>query len=67
MLKRLFLFSILLVSCISLLAQQAKTISGVVLDASTGEILIGVSVFEPGTTNGTVTDVDGNYTIKINF
>ena len=66
MLKRLFLFSVLLVSCISLLAQQAKTISGVVLDASTGEILIGVSVFEPGTTNGTVTDVDGNYTIKIN-
>ncbi|MDU1892809.1 MAG: TonB-dependent receptor [Dysgonomonas sp.] len=66
MLKRLFLFSVLLVTCVSLLAQQAKTISGVVTDASTGETLIGVSVFEPGTTNGTVTNVDGTYTIRVN-
>ncbi|MBK5722139.1 TonB-dependent receptor [Dysgonomonas sp. Marseille-P4677] len=65
MFKRLFLFSVLLTACISLLAQHAKKISGVVTDASTGETLVGVSIFEPGTTNGTVSDIEGNYTITV--
>lgn len=65
MLKRLFLFCFLLTSCAVLFAQQAKTISGVVTDATTGETLIGVSVYESGTTNGTATDIDGNYTINV--
>ncbi len=39
------------------------TISGVVKD-SEGETLIGVNVVVSGTTNGTITDVDGKYTIK---
>ena len=39
---------------------QTKTITGVVVDA-TGEPVIGASVLEVGTTNGTITDVDGNY------
>jgi TonB-linked SusC/RagA family outer membrane protein len=49
----------------SISAQQSKTLSGIVTDASTGEILIGVSVFEPSTTNGTVTDANGEYTLSI--
>ncbi len=44
---------------------QAITVSGVVVDA-TGEPLIGVSVREKATTNGTITDLDGRFSLKIN-
>ena len=44
---------------------QGKTIKGQILD-ETGESMIGVSVLVKGTTIGTVTDFDGNYTIKAN-
>ncbi len=43
---------------------QAQTISGTVKDA-TGEPVIGATVMEQGTQNGTVTDFDGNYTITL--
>ncbi|MDE5712449.1 MAG: TonB-dependent receptor, partial [Muribaculaceae bacterium] len=39
-------------------------ISGTVLD-QTGEPVIGATVMEKGSTNGTSTDVDGNFTIKV--
>ncbi|MGL5620406.1 MAG: SusC/RagA family TonB-linked outer membrane protein, partial [Tannerellaceae bacterium] len=42
--------------------QQSKTIKGTVVD-ETGEPLIGVSIAVKGTTNGTVTDMDGNFTL----
>lgn len=42
--------------------QQQKTISGKVIDSS-GSGLPGVSVVVKGTTNGTITDVNGNYTL----
>ncbi len=38
-------------------------IAGRVLDQSSGESLIGVNVFLEGTTQGTVTDADGNYVV----
>ena len=41
---------------------KSRTISGNVVDAK-GEPLIGVTVIEKGTTNGAVTDLDGNYKI----
>ena len=43
---------------------QNKTISGNVTDVS-GIPLIGVNVIEKQTTNGTVTDLDGNYSISV--
>ena len=43
---------------------QNKTITGVVKD-QTGEPLIGVNVMEKGTTNGTITDVDGKYSVTV--
>jgi TonB-linked SusC/RagA family outer membrane protein len=47
-------------------AQQAvKTVSGIVRDSG-GQTLPGVSVTIKGTTTGTVTDVNGRYTIKVN-
>lgn len=44
--------------------QQQKNISGVVKDSS-GEPLIGVSVLIQGTTQGTMTDIDGNFTLEV--
>ena len=43
--------------------QQQKSISGKVTD-STGGLLPGVSVVVKGTTNGTITDANGNYSIS---
>ena len=45
--------------------QQAGICKGLVKDA-TGESVIGASVVEKGnTTNGTITDLDGNFSIKV--
>lgn len=45
-------------------ASVAFTVSGTVLSEE-GEALIGVTVLEEGTTNGTVTDFDGSYTLEV--
>ncbi len=44
---------------------QTQNVKGQVLSDSDGEPLIGVSIIEKGTTNGTVTDADGNFSISI--
>ena len=41
------------------------TVSGVVSDAEVGDPLIGVTVLLDGTSQGTITDIDGNYSIKV--
>ena len=43
---------------------QAQTITGTVIDA-TGEAVIGATVQEQGTQNATVTDLDGNFSLKV--
>lgn len=43
---------------------QQKAISGKVVD-SKGEAIIGANVVEKGTTNGTITDFEGNYTLNV--
>ena len=60
------LFILILAVCTNVFAQQTKSISGVVYDSNTGEALIGVSVLEVGTTNGTITDFDGNFLLNAN-
>ena len=42
----------------------AQTIKGNVTDSS-GEPVIGATVMETGTSNGTVTDIDGNFTLSV--
>lgn len=44
--------------------QEKKTISGTVKDQN-GIPVIGANVVEKGTTNGTITDIDGNYSLTI--
>lgn len=41
----------------------AQTVKGTVISGSDNEPLIGASVMVEGTRNGTVTDLDGNFTI----
>ncbi|MGB4444643.1 MAG: carboxypeptidase-like regulatory domain-containing protein, partial [Dysgonamonadaceae bacterium] len=43
--------------------QQGKTITGKVVDTN-GEPIIGATILIKGTTRGTVTDMDGNYTLS---
>ena len=45
--------------------QGTETISGVVKDYSNGDALPGVNVLIRGTNNGTVTDIDGRYTLSV--
>lgn len=46
-------------------AQNSISIKGKVIDATTNESLIGVSIQEKGTTNGAITDMDGNYSLRV--
>ena len=55
------LVALLLLACT---AVQAQSISGNVKDAN-GEPVIGATIMEQGTQNGTVTDFDGNFTLKL--
>ena len=57
------MFFMLFLLCSTAMTAQNK-VSGTVLDAS-GEPLIGVSVLEAGTTNGTVTDMDGKFSLTV--
>ena len=41
-----------------------KTITGQVTDADNGDALIGVNVIVKGTSRGTITDLDGNYSLE---
>lgn len=67
MLRRLYLILIASFVTIGVVnAQTPKKITGVVTDAINGEPLIGVVIAEPNSSNGTVTDLDGNYSISIN-
>lgn len=44
--------------------QQTNTVTGQVVD-ETGETVIGASVVVEGTTNGTITDFDGKFTLNV--
>ena len=61
-LKKTFLSLALLLMSTIMYAQSE--ISGTVVDP-TGETVIGATVMEKGTTNGTVTDFDGNFRLKV--
>ena len=58
-----FLFLMVGLLCAFGASAQSVTVSGTVTDPS-GEPLIGASILAEGTTAGTATDIDGNYTIN---
>ena len=61
--KRLLLFTSL-VLFLSTAALAQRTVQGTVKDQG-GETLIGVNVLEVGTSNGTITDLDGKYSLTV--
>lgn len=61
--KKLTLFLIAVLTSLGLYAQDV-TVTGTVQTASDGEPLIGATVLVKGTSQGTSTDVDGNFTLK---
>ena len=52
-------------SPISPMVLFSQKITGVVYTEGGKEVLIGASVIEVGSTNGTITDIDGEYSIGI--
>ncbi len=60
---RLFLFIPILLFC-SIASINGQSISGIIIDDS-GEPLIGATVQAKGSTSGTVTDIDGSYTLQV--
>lgn len=60
-----FLFMLVLVffTCISASAQIQ--IKGTVVSANDSEPMIGVAILEEGTSNGRITDLNGNYSIQV--
>lgn len=63
--KRIFII-ILMLSPLVLAAQEASVVlKGKVVDAADGYPLIGVSVVVEGTKNGTMTDIDGAYELRV--
>ena len=66
--NNIFNLRALLISCFLVLGMSAfaqVTASGTVTDAANGEPIIGASVLEIGTTNGTITDFDGNFSLNV--
>jgi TonB-dependent starch-binding outer membrane protein SusC len=59
-------FSLLLVVGSSAFLTAQKMVSGTITDATNGDALIGATVTVKGTSTGTLTDVDGAYSIKAN-
>lgn len=61
-----FILSVILLTCLTVCAQSGTvTISGIVTDKETNEPLISVPILLEGTTTGTLTNIDGRYTLKV--
>ena len=60
--KHLLALVLVLFACVATWAQ--RTVTGKVIDKQ-GEVLIGASILAKGTTSGTVTDIDGTYSLSV--
>ena len=61
--KIVFLFAFL--GAIALKTYSQNQLHGVVTDASAKEALVGATVIVKGTTQGTISDIDGNFTLEL--
>ncbi|GAB5550579.1 MAG: TonB-dependent receptor [Saprospiraceae bacterium] len=58
------LFTTMMVFCLVYVAYGQTTVTGTVIDES-GETVIGATILLKGTTRGTISDLDGSYSIKV--
>lgn len=65
MLTKIWLVSLVFLFTFFSIHAQQRTISGKVMDAETGEALIGATVQITGSTTGTVTNVEGEYSLQV--
>ena len=63
-LKRLAVMALLFMASTIIYAQTIEA-TGTVVDP-TGEAIIGATILEKGTSNGTITDLDGNFGSPVN-
>jgi len=47
------------------ISAQKNALTGLVKDAATGEPILGVNIIEKGTTNGTITNLDGEFSLQV--
>ncbi len=63
--QKIFLFILMsILSAMPVLAQEI-TVSGVVVDAATQEPLIGATILVKGTSTGTATGIDGDFSLRV--
>ncbi|TRX53714.1 DUF3520 domain-containing protein [Fulvivirga sp. M361] len=63
--KRIITMILLVASLTSMVGRQGRQITGKVTSASDGGPILGVNVILEGTSIGTVTDINGEYSLKI--
>ncbi len=63
--KKFLLVLMVFIAFLGSAVAQEKTITGKVTSSEDGSTIPGVSVMVKGTTMGTITDVNGNYTLKV--
>ena len=61
--KRIYLIAVMAMMTLSVMA-QSLTVTGVVMAQDEPDPVIGANVMVKGTTLGTITDFDGNFTIQ---
>ncbi|MFA6361047.1 MAG: carboxypeptidase-like regulatory domain-containing protein, partial [Dysgonamonadaceae bacterium] len=62
--KNFFLLCVALLMSFQLIAQQRR-VSGTVLDSKDKSAMIGANIMEKGTLNGTITDINGNFSLNV--
>jgi TonB-linked SusC/RagA family outer membrane protein len=63
-LSRVAMIALLLLFSVFTMSAQAQTVTGTVTSASDNEPLIGASVYVKGSSSGSITDIDGTYSIQ---
>lgn len=63
--KKLLFLSLLLCIAVGVHAQSDITVVGKVMDGEMNEPIIGANILQRGTAHGTITDLDGNYSISL--
>ncbi len=63
--KNLLMLIMMIAFVVNASAQSTQPVKGVVKDATTGETLIGVNILIKGTSQGTITDIYGNYELSV--